>query len=296
MNLSAVLALTGGDATDAWKRNLAWFRIFALMHVAVRTFLTLGGLREDYQGWYVQTGQLLMVVCLGGLLPPIRTLAVRVAALLLAAEIAVTLPITANHVFLEFICLGLLALLDESQDPEGELLLRALRWITILFFFYTGLQKVLYGRYFDGQFLAYVTATEDRFAVFFRHLMPAAEFARLRAEGEVEAVSRIGTGPYRVDSIVFLIVSNSVYLFEMLAPVLLIVRKTRAAAVVATIAFVFGIEAGAREVMFGAFMIGLLLLFLPGTWNKKVFPVYAAIYAYLIADTLNLVPMFEYYL
>ena len=77
---------------------------------------------------------------------------------------------------------------------------------------------------------------------------------------------------------------------------LLIVRKTRAAAVVATIAFVFGIEAGARGVMFGAFMIGLLLLVLPGTWNKKTVAVYAAIYVYLSADALNLVQMFEYYL
>ena len=43
-------------------------------------------------------------------------------------------------------------------------------------------------------------------------------------------------------------------------------------------------------------VLGLLLLFLPGTWNKKTFPVYAAIYLYLIAHALNLVPMFEYFL
>ncbi len=292
--LSGALALAGGDEDAGWKRNLLWFRLFVLMHVAVRTFLTLGRLREDYEGLYVHSAQLLMLCCLGGLLPWFRTIATRLAAVLLAVEIVVMLPITANHVYLEFICVGLLALLDESEAREGELLVRALRWVTVLFFFYSGLQKVLYGRYFDGQFLAYVTATEDRFAAFFQYLMPASEFARIRAEGQEPL--RIGTGPYRVDSILFLIVSNSVYLFEMLAPVLLIVRKTRVAAVLASIAFIFAIEAGARELMFGSLMINLLLLFLPGAWNKMMFPLFAALYLYLIAAELGLAPMFDYFL
>lgn len=287
-------AVAGGVAPAGRESNLHWFRLFVLMHVAARTFLQLGV--QPPGSWYVLNSQALILCCLGGLLPSYTMWATRIAAALMAVHIGMTLPVTANHVFLEFFCLGLLAFLGESERRESELLLVALRCITLIFFFYSGLQKVFHGRYFDGQFLAYVTGAEDRFAAVFRYLLPAEEFARLRAEGArlVQGRPEVGSGPFRVDSFLFLAVSNSVYVFEMLAPLLLLVRKARVAATLAAIAFVVAIEAGAREIIFGAFMINLLLLFLPGTWNKNLFFFFAAMYAYLLAAAFKWVPMFEY--
>ena len=274
--------------------NLHWFRLFVLMHVAVRTFLQLGV--QPPGSWYAINSQVLILCCLGGLLPRYTGWATRIAVALLAVHIGLTLPVTANHVFLEFFCLGLLAFLGELGRRESELLGVALRCITLIFFFYSGFQKLLYARYFDGQFLAYVTGAEDRFAAVFRYFLPAEEFARLRGEGArlVQGRPEVGSGPFRVDSVLFLAVSNSVYIFEMLAPLLMLVRKTRVAATLAAIAFIVAIEAGAREIIFGAFIINLLLLFLPGTWNKNLFFFFAVLYAYLAAAAFNFVPMFEY--
>ena len=51
-----------------------------------------------------------------------------------------------------------------------ELAVTALLWLLMIVLFYSGAQKLVYGYYFGGEFLAYVTATEDRFAFFFRHV------------------------------------------------------------------------------------------------------------------------------
>ena len=276
----------------AAESNLTWFRAFVLIHVAQRMAFTLATQAESFATWHKAALTALCVACLAGLVPRLRMTMTRVAAALFGVHVVATLPMTANHAFLELLCLGLLALLDESRDDEGALLGQGLCWITLIFLFYSGFQKLLYGRYFDGQFLAYVTATEDRFAALFRWLMPATEFARLRDLG----VARIGSGPYRVEGLVFVVVSNVVYLFEMAAPVLMALRKTRVAATLAAIAFIIAVEAGARELLFGALMINLLLLFLPGSWNKRLFPVFLAMYVYLVAAGLGLVPVFSYHI
>ena len=51
-----------------------------------------------------------------------------------------------------------------------------------------------------------------------------------------------------------------------------------------------------RVLVFGLFMINLLLLFLPGTWNKRFFALFAALYAYVVASEFGLVPMFAYFI
>ncbi len=286
-----ILAIAGPRENETgWAANLFWFRLFVLLHMAGRSFLSIRV--PEYDTWPHQLLlHALVVVGLAGLVPRLSLWASRLAALLVVAQIAITMPFTANHVFLELLCLGLLALLDESKQDEDELLLVAIRWLSAVFFFYTGLQKVLWGRYFDGQLLGYLTATEDRFAWFFQHFIPTVEFERLRAIGP----PRAGAGPYRVDSLLFLAVSNSVYVFEMLAGVLLLVARTRWMAAIAAIGFVIMVELGAREIIFGALMINLLLLFVPGQWNKKLFGAFVVFYLYLcLANRMAAVPIFSY--
>ncbi len=165
--------------------------------------------------------------------------------------------------------------------------------------FYTGLQKLLYGYYFDGQLLAYLAGTEDRFAAFFRFIIPAEELQRLQSYNEALVrpgaySTKLGAGPYRVESLWFVVMSNGVYLFEMLAGILLLVPRTRVLAAIASIGFVIMIELGARELTFGALMVNLFLLFLPGRWIKRLFAAFLAGYLYLAAHKLGLAPMFAY--
>jgi hypothetical protein len=266
-----------------------WLRLFMLLHVAARSSLVLVSQAGKYERWYLLIAPVLILCCLGGLLFPRYTLwATRIALVLSGMQIVEDLPLSANHAFLEFLVLGLLSLLDESRDDERLLLLQALRWLTLIFFFYTGFQKLLYGRYFDGQFLAYATATQDHFAKMFQHMMSADEFARLR----LHRVAKIGAGPYRVDSIFFLLVSNGVYLFEMAAGALLLVPRLRRIVAVASILFVIAIEIGAREFVFGALMINLLFVFLPGRWNEIAFLPAMALYLYIFAAFFGWVPRF----
>ena len=76
---------------------------------------------------------------------------------------------------------------------------------------------------------------------------------------------------------------------------LLLIPRVRPLAAVFSIGFIIAIEAGARELVFGALMINLLLIFLDGAWIKRLFPLFSIMYAYLIAAAaLEWVPMFEY--
>jgi len=308
MDLSRILALAGPGSERGWRTNLRWFRLILLIHMAARSYLTIpsgadAGFGERLLRWAIVL--VALVGCIPGhgswaaRLAAIPLWATRVASVLLLVEIAITVPFTANHVFLEFLCLALLSVLDERDEREAELLLPAFRWLVGIFFFYTGLQKVLYGYYFDGQFLAYLAGTEDRFATVFRLIIPADELARLQSYNDVLLRPgvfrpRIGAGPYHVDSVLFVVVSNGVYLFEMLAGILLLARRTRVLAAVASIAFVVMIQLGARELTFGVLMVNLLLLFVPGAWIKRLLPAFLLFYLYLAAHKLDWVPMFSY--
>ncbi|MCH8152887.1 MAG: hypothetical protein IH830_11015 [Planctomycetes bacterium] len=298
MNASRILALAGPGREEGWQSNLRWFRLFILMHMAGRSFLMIPtGPTADLGVQWLRS--VIVVTALLGCIPRFSLWATRAAVLLLVGEIAITIPFTANHVFLEFLCLGFLSLLDERDEGEAELLMQALRWFVGVFFFYTGLQKLLYGYYFDGQLLAYLAGTEDRFAAFFRFIIPAEELQRLQSYNEALVrpgaySTKLGAGPYRVDSLLFVVMSNGVYLFEMLAGMLLLVPRTRVLAAIASIGFVIMIELGARELTFGALMVNLLLLFLPGRWIKRLFPAFLLFYLYLAAHKLGWVSMFDY--
>ena len=309
MDLSRILALAGPGSERGWTTNLRWFRLILLIHMAARSFLTIPSSADAGFGERLLRSAIVLVALVGCIpgfgswaarLAALPLWATRVASVLLLAEIAITVPFTANHVFLEFLCLALLSVLDERDEREAELLLPAFRWLVGIFFFYTGLQKFLYGYYFDGQFLAYLAGTEDRFAAFFGLIIPADELARLQSYNELLLQPgvyrpRLGAGPYLVDSVLFVVVSNGVYLFEMLAGVLLLARRTRVPAAVASIAFVVMIELGARELTFGVLMVNLLLLFLPGAWIKRLLPAFLLFYLYLVmAHLFDWVPMFSY--
>ena len=104
----------GGDAVD-WEKNLFWLRIFLLLHVASRTSMALHSSAGSQETWLVVTYSLLIVVCVAGFTPRLTRKAALMAAGLLAIQILGTMPVTANHVFLEFLCLAIVGLLHQSS-------------------------------------------------------------------------------------------------------------------------------------------------------------------------------------
>jgi hypothetical protein len=166
-------------------------------------------------------------------------------------------PSLSNHFALAASALAIVTLLEIDRDSEARLGLNLLRWTTGVVLFWTGLQKLLYGSYFHGQYFGWLVANDERFARGLALLVDSEELARLSKLGPVS--SEIGA--YRVDSLPLLVLANGTMLFELAAPFLLWWRKTRRWAVAAVVVFIVGVEAVARELLFGILFLNLLALF-----------------------------------
>ena len=112
--------------------------------------------------------------------------------------------------------------------------------------------------------------------------LSAEEFSRLRHIHP----ERIGAGPFSVSSPLFLAVSNSVFVIEMLALPLLLIRRTRTLTALGLVFFVGAIQAGARELLFGLLMVNLLRVFPPRALNRRLLPLTAACYPILFVAQL----------
>ena len=206
-----------------------------------------------------------------------------------AVQVASAFPGTANHHYLELVCVALLLLLRTSVDAEAQRLTVSLRLLLVVALFQAGAQKVAWGYYFDGAFLSFAVSQSERFALLLEPLIPAAEFARLTALSVAD-----GAGPFRVSSLPFVVVSNVAYAAELVLPVLLLVPPVRKPAVVLVIAYFVSIEAAAREVFFGGIMVALALLFLPGSALRRARPLYLLALGYLLAMIFGLLPRWEF--
>ncbi len=194
-------------------------------------------------------------------------------------------PSVANHSYLELLLLFLYLWIDSSKTEEKELFLQTCRWLTVIIFFYSGVQKLWYGEYFDGRFLAYLAAMADRTRAGFELFIPPEEFSRL-ATYAVQA----GSGPFLIDSTLFRLLSNSAWITEIVLSLLLLFRHIWHPAVVFGIFTVFIIEFIAREFIFGILMISLLFLFCRRDMNRPLLPVYIVFLAYFVAVRLGWVP------
>jgi hypothetical protein len=100
----------------------------------------------------------------------------------------------------------------------------------------------------------------------------------------------VGAGPYRFTSFPALAMANVVWVFELVGPALLLWRRMRAGAMLAVIVFLAAVESGAYEIMFGVLFVNLVLLFARTNWVGRLYPGFAALYAYLIGVHLGWFP------
>ena len=209
-----------------------------------------------------------------GFVPRLRRTALGLAAAVALAQVVWTFPFVANHTFLRLFALSLLVLADPGSLRERRLVHAALGWMAAIVLFYTGFQKLVYGTYFQGQYLAYMVSLTDRFARVFEWLVPVGEWSRLKAIGPPVP----GAGPYTVDGAAFLAVSNLVYVVEIALAAGLLWWRTRRPAIWMALALIVFIELGAREVFFGLLFCNLVLVLHPRDVGRKLAPVVAGIY------------------
>jgi hypothetical protein len=227
--------------------------------------------------------------------PRLEHHAARLALPALVVQLVASFPLAPNHFFVELYAVGLLALAGRDAR-DAPLVLAGLRFTTALVLFHTGLQKVLYGHYFHGDFLAFMVGSAstsggpehgDRFADLFAWILPRSEVLRLQGYDPF----RDGAGPYRVAQPLFVALSNAIWIAELLLPIGLLRRSTRTVAVLAALALVLAIQLGAREMGFALVFVNLLLLFAPASWALRALPFSGAILLLaLAAGGLGLAP------
>lgn len=285
----AFLALAGDDRPDVRQaperaRETVRSQLESFHRIVLLTLVVELVSRRvlDRQPWKASSGPVdaffpfAAAVCLALLYFPRSRRPAAVGAALVAAVSALWyLPASANHAFLMAICLFLLALTDPEVPEERLLALQGLRWCWVIVFFVSGVQKLVYGLYLEGEFLTYMIAHEETFGALFGLLLPASELER------IHALTAAG-GPFVSAWAPFAVVSNLVWLFEIAVPCFLLHRRSRPAAVALTLVFVVAIELGAREIFFGLMAVNLILLFTRRDWIRVLMPAYLVGFALML--------------
>jgi hypothetical protein len=265
------------------KIRAAWIAVS--LHVTVRLTLAV---------WFAKAPHLLLPLPALLFALGLRRRFMRPAAVLFTlvqcARFALSFPDVSNHYLVECLAVAAFAAVDLSRDEEQLLGLGMLRWLAVLVLFMSGLQKLLHGAYFHGQYLGYMVGNTDRFRAFFGPILPAVEVARLQslagaAQGfKLEGDHIVGAlpGPFRVGSLPFVAISNAVWLGELVVAVGLLWRRVRRVAFVASLLLMAGILGSSHEFFFDTLFLNLLLLFAPSDLNWKLLPLSLVSYGYYL--------------
>jgi hypothetical protein len=280
------LALAGeGDPVDASER-ITHFRRFLLLYGAVRSWLWVMFSTHDAAILLLPASMLTVATALA-FRPRASVWAARIALPAVFFQVVWRFPFTANHLYLELVCVFLLAIVRSSSRGDDEaLVVEGLRWTAALVLFHTGLQKVFYGSYFRGEFLAFMIGAEERFARIFQLLLSSDEVARLTSLDRKQT----GAGPYRVDHALFVFASNAVWLAEMSLPPLMIAQRTRVFGALGGLALMAGIQVAALEMGFALLFVNLLLLFLPVRLARLLLPASALVFAWALGAAADWLP------
>ena len=263
------------DDRESHGSKLASFHLILLLTIAVHQVTTAR---------WIQAG-IILLCALVGLKERYRLWATVVVLIVLLVRHVTTFPMVSNHSYLEFTLISLYCWIDSSKAEERELFLEACRWLTVIIFFYSGVQKLWYGEYFDGRYLAYLAAVSPKSRMAFELLIQPEELTRL-----VSYERQAGSGPFLIDSVIFKVVSNGAWISEIVLGLLLLFRKVWPLAVVCAIFTTFVIEFIAREFIFGVLMVSMLFLFCRRDVNRRLLPVYVVFLGYLVAVKLGWVP------
>ncbi len=271
------------DEGDLRARSVVFLR-YLLLHLVTRdTIRFLEGQGDERALW--ATG---FALCLAATFRESWLRAAAGGGLCFAAwKGAAIFPHNSNHFFLEIVCLlfASIASWRRGDDDGLAVFVRGVRWLPVLVLFWSGVNKAVYGTYFNGAYLGSILPFSG-FRFVFGLLMPGEELTRLLATAS--------PGPYAFHSPLALLVSNGVWLGEIVAGLLLIPARTRVLGALLGMGLLLGIELGARELMFGLLMTNMLCLYAPVSWSRRLLPASGAFYAVLGAATLGWLPFWSF--
>lgn len=275
--------LDDGDAGDRAAGLRAFETILILVVAAeywARAIPKWGQLAPAYYGHLAVAS----VLCLVALRVAWRRWALAVLAVSHAVLVWREFPATGNHAYLEVVFFALAALCGTGARDDDALEQRAVRWLVCVVFFWSAVQKLAYGYWLNGSYLAF-SLDSAGFRPVLAWLIDPGELARLSTYQ-----GRPGDGPYLVSSWRLLAVSNGTWLVELLLAPLLVWRRTRRAAAFLGLAVLSGIEVGAREVFFGLVFANAVFCYLPGAWHRRAVPVVALLLAALMLSRVGVLP------
>ena len=282
---SRFLGLVGRDDPETLSSKLGAFITLFVLHCAVREWVSLYDVHGDALLSRAPEKVLPLAIWLSLCTLATLTDRYRNAALYglfmgLTFKLVEHTPTWSNHFTVEWIT-SVFLLMGARRSEGFPALCQALRWLVFIALFWSGLQKVLHGTYFQGTFLAFVVANSDRFADFFVWVLPAWEFDAIR--------STALPGPYRFESWMGLAISNVTWIAEMCFSLLLLTERFRMLAVVGAAVLLVGIEIAARELMFGLLFLNLLLLYPRRDLNRRLLPAFGVAYALILWNRVGLV-------
>lgn len=181
-----------------------------------------------------------------------------VASVLVHATSAVDkFPFTANHAGWAFVFGTSLLLWTGSANPARSIAL--IRALVVILVGWTGIQKLVYGTYFEAEFLLVFANIKPSFQPLLALFMSPDERSMFfRADYDTP-----GMVQYSTDNIALILVSNLTWVLEIALPIGLCFRRTRRLMAVVLIGFLGFIQLGARELVFATLALGTLSLYLP---------------------------------
>jgi hypothetical protein len=301
------LGLTGRDDDEVAVRKLRAMRRLVLMTLAFEGWVALRYVPySESPGFHAAIASALGVFALLGWHDRFALVSVGGALALELLTVVSVFPHNANHQYLAIVLLVLIALAfsgsgagasggvpagagsgaDTARGPrvdpaDARAAVAAMRWVVLAGLAWSGVMKLRYGYWLGGEFLSYQIATDPGFARVFAPIVPDAEWTRL-----VALENRIGAGPFRAQAPLLVAVSNLTWLAEIALPIGLLGlfgSRTRTFAMVASIALMIAIQAGAREIFFGGIMVGGLLLFARRDRVSPLLPVAGLCYVLWLA-------------
>lgn len=285
MTARGLLEVVGLDDAELTSAKIDGLRKLVLLYGAARSWLWLVYDAPMEPGLRAIAAIVLSVCAALAWWPSRAHWAPRIAAPVLLVQLFGTFPFADNHFMLEVLVVWVLAAVGPGGEGE-DIALQGVLLVTAVVLFQTGLQKILYGQYFQGDFLAFMVGRGGRFGDAFAWILPPADVARLT---EIDPM-RSGAGPYRVASTPFIAVSNLVYLAELVLPFLLVFRRTRTVAALVSVVFVLALQLGAREIGFALLFSSLLLVFLPNDFGRKTVPFIGAFLAWVVLAAAGILP------
>jgi hypothetical protein len=281
--IERLVSLTADDHVAHLSSQLSAFASILLIHLASRDMVRY---LEGQPSWRLWLALGFGLCFAASFFPAYRRFAYYGATAIATLKLVAVFPLNSNHSMVELVCILLIAMAYRPDGANLAVLSQSLRWLPILVFFFSGLQKMMMGTYFDGSFLAFSAASDTDFRAAFQWMLPEAEFARLQAIKP--------PGPYLFELMYPVVLSNLVYIGEIVVAGLLLMKRTRLVGLIGSMVMIVGIELVAKELFFGVLFANLVLLYAPRDWSKPALPWCCALYAVLLAVTAGLLPEFKF--